>query len=188
MRRAAACGDLMLGDDSEEAGRRPTFLVGLFGELWPQHLEAEQHPLVEQPMTRAVSTALFMRRLRFGGADETLISGGWGKLHHDLRHAGRIGREVSAQLFEVGQLAGVQLGGELTDECGLAAALVRQRRQINHEPAGFPSDSRSRKRSKVRHRRRRDSRSVGSKSFRRSLCASRRNQESDSAAAHASVS
>lgn len=54
-----------------------------------------------------------------------------------LRHAGRVGREVSAQPSEIGQLAGVQVGGELTGEFGLAAALVRQRKQIDHEPAGF---------------------------------------------------
>ena len=36
---AATFGDLVLGDRGEEAGCRPTFLVGLFGELWPQHLD-----------------------------------------------------------------------------------------------------------------------------------------------------
>lgn len=35
-------------------------------------------------------------------------------------------------------MAGVQIGGELTGEFSLAAALVRQRKQIDHEPAGFP--------------------------------------------------
>jgi hypothetical protein len=30
---AAAFGDLVLGDGGEKAGCRPTFLVGLFGEL-----------------------------------------------------------------------------------------------------------------------------------------------------------
>lgn len=45
---------------------------------------------------------------------------------------------MGAQLSEVRQLAGVQGGGELTGEFGLAAALVRQRKQIDHEPAGFP--------------------------------------------------
>ena len=72
------------------------------------------------------------------GADEALIAGERGKLYDDLRHTGRIGRKVGAQLSEVGQLAGVQVGGELTGEFGLAAALVRQRKQIDHDPAGFP--------------------------------------------------
>jgi len=58
------------------------------------------------------------------GADETLIAWERGKLHHDLRHAGRIGREVRAQPYEIGQLAGVQVGGKLTGEFALAAALA----------------------------------------------------------------
>ena len=83
--------------------------------------------------------AVFMRRLRSGwGRYEALVAGERGKLHHDLRQAGGIGRELGAQPSEVGQLADVQVGGELTGEFGLAAALVRQRQQIDHEPAGFP--------------------------------------------------
>jgi len=65
---AAAFGDLLLGDDGEEAGRRPTFLIGLFGELWPQHLDGGRPQLVEQQIeTRGVDgLAVFMRRLRSG--------------------------------------------------------------------------------------------------------------------------
>ncbi|SCB51809.1 hypothetical protein GA0061098_101668 [Bradyrhizobium shewense] len=42
---------------------------------------------------------------------------------------------MSAQLSEVGQLADVQIGGELTGEMGSRRRLVRQRMQADHEAA-----------------------------------------------------
>ncbi|TWB85970.1 hypothetical protein FBZ93_1352 [Bradyrhizobium macuxiense] len=38
------------------------------------------------------------------------------------------------QLSEVGQLAGAQVGAELTSEFSLVGALMRQRKQIDDEP------------------------------------------------------
>ncbi len=37
-----AIGHFMLGQGGEEAGRRPAFLIGLFGELGPHQLDARQ--------------------------------------------------------------------------------------------------------------------------------------------------
>jgi hypothetical protein len=37
---AATVGHLVLGEHREEAGRRPTFLVGLLGELGPHQPDA----------------------------------------------------------------------------------------------------------------------------------------------------
>lgn len=45
---------------------------------------------------------------------------------------------MGGQPSEVGQLAGAQVGGELIGEFGLAAALVRHRKEIDHEPASSP--------------------------------------------------
>lgn len=55
---------------------------------------------------------------------------------------------MGAQLSEVGRLTGVQVGGELTGEFGLAAALSASRSTISRQ--AFLSGNRSRKRSKVR--------------------------------------
>src|ERR1022692_1323095 len=45
---AATVGHLVLGEYCEEAGRRPTFLVGLFGELGPHQPDARQAQLIQQ--------------------------------------------------------------------------------------------------------------------------------------------
>ena len=52
-----------------------------------------------------------------------------------MRHAARIGSEVSAQERQVGEPVGVQLGGETLGEFGLATALMREREQVDHEAA-----------------------------------------------------
>ena len=39
---------LVLGERGKEAGGRPAFLVGLFSELWPDHLGGGQTQLVEK--------------------------------------------------------------------------------------------------------------------------------------------
>jgi len=43
---AASISDLVLGEHREEAGGRPTFLVGLLGELGPHQLDAGQAQLI----------------------------------------------------------------------------------------------------------------------------------------------
>ena len=45
---AIALGEFVLGDGGQEAGRGPTFLVGLLGELGPQQLDGRQSQFVEQ--------------------------------------------------------------------------------------------------------------------------------------------
>jgi hypothetical protein len=44
---AATVGHLVLGEHREEAGRRPTFPVGLLGELGPHQPDARQAQLVQ---------------------------------------------------------------------------------------------------------------------------------------------
>ena len=55
----------------------------------------------------------------------------------DVRHARRIGREVGAEGGDVGQPAGLQIGGEKIGEFGLAAAVVGQGEQVDHDAAGL---------------------------------------------------
>jgi len=43
---------------------------------------------------------------------------------------------VSAQPVEARQLAGVKVSRELIGEFGLAAALMSEREEIHHDPAG----------------------------------------------------
>ena len=57
-------------------------------------------------------------------------------MHHDVRQVGGIRGEVNAQPVEIRQSAGVKVSGEQIGELGLAAALVRQGEQIDHEPTG----------------------------------------------------
>ena len=45
---AATIGNFMLGERGEETRRRPTFLVGLFGELVPHQFDGGQAQLGEQ--------------------------------------------------------------------------------------------------------------------------------------------
>jgi hypothetical protein len=45
---AATVSHLVLGEYCEKAGRRPTFLVGLFGELGPHQPDARQAQLIQQ--------------------------------------------------------------------------------------------------------------------------------------------
>ena len=54
----------------------------------------------------------------------------------DVRQVGGIRCEACAQPAEIGQSAGVEIGGEQIGEFGLAAALVGERQQIDHQPAG----------------------------------------------------
>src|SRR3954447_19578181 len=63
---ATAFGDLVLGHGGEEAGRRPTFLVGLLGKLRPSTLMAGRRSSLSNRLRRAVSTVLatLMRHLR----------------------------------------------------------------------------------------------------------------------------
>ncbi len=45
---AATVRHLVLGEHREEAGRRPTFLIGLLGELGPHQPDARQPQLMQQ--------------------------------------------------------------------------------------------------------------------------------------------
>ena len=55
----------------------------------------------------------------------------------DVRHRCRgIGREAFAQHDQVGQPAGIEVGVDGLGEFGLAGPLMRQRQQLDHDPAG----------------------------------------------------
>ena len=57
--------------------------------------------------------------------------------HHDVWQVGGVRSEVSAQPVEFGKSAGVKVGRELIGELGLAAALMSEREEIDHDPAGL---------------------------------------------------
>jgi hypothetical protein len=53
----------------------------------------------------------------------------------DLGKGRGIWREARTQRGDVGQLRRRKIGGEQRGEFGLAAALVRERQKIDHQPA-----------------------------------------------------
>ena len=67
-----------------------------------------------------------------------------GTVDDHVRRARRIGREVGADGAHVGQPPGLQIGSEKIGEFGLAAAVVGQGEQVDHDAAGLLSGSRCR--------------------------------------------
>lgn len=57
---------------------------------------------------------------------------------HDVGQFGRIGREVGPQRGHVRQLPGLKRGGKFVGQFALAAPLVGERQQIDHEATGLP--------------------------------------------------
>ena len=56
-------------------------------------------------------------------------------MHDNLGQCRGIGREAGAQRGDVGKLACREIGGEQRGEFGLAAALMGERQQIDHQAA-----------------------------------------------------
>jgi hypothetical protein len=69
-------------------------------------------------------------------ADQRLVGAQRGEKNGDRGQCRRIGREACAQGRQVGQLACREIGGQECGEVGLAAALMRQGQQVDHQAAG----------------------------------------------------
>ena len=69
-------------------------------------------------------------------AEQRLVGGQRGEKDGDLGQCRRIRREAFAQRRQVGQLACREVGSQQCGEFGLAAALMRQRQQVDHQTAG----------------------------------------------------
>ena len=138
---AVAFGQLVLGEGGQEAGGGPAFLVGLFGELRPDELDGGQAQLVEQQAERGGVDSggrLHAASPVRAGAEQGFVDIERSKVHDDVGQRGGIGREAGPQSGHVGQAAGLEIGGQLIGQLGLAAALVGQGEKIDHDAAGLP--------------------------------------------------
>ena len=136
-----AFGEFVLGDGGEEAGGGPSFLVGLFGELRPHQLDGGQAQLVEQEAEARGYRwpgSSSCRLSRLAGAEQLLVGIERDEVDDDVAAArAGSGAKRAPQGGDVGQLPGLQIGGEQIGEFGLAAALMGQGEQVDHDAAGL---------------------------------------------------
>lgn len=108
---AGAIRSLVLGKGREEAGGRPSFLVRLCGELWPDRFDAGQAQLIQQQLDAAASIRSLCWSCRFSlirlgrhDADggQLIVDVERCQLDGDTRDRGRLGPEAVAQRGKIG--------------------------------------------------------------------------------------
>ena len=137
---ATAIGDLVLGERRQEASGRPTFLVGLLGELGPHQFDGGQAQVGEQQLdARSVDrigrlhatppsrTRSVVRRTNSG---QLVVGGERHKLDGNIRDYCTIWLEAVAQPIEIRQDADIKIGVDRLREIGFTGAGVKQ----SHRP------------------------------------------------------